>query len=88
MSVKKFFQGADITPVYSSTRIIFWFIFIGGVVLFQNFSASYTSFLSVVRQQKPFDSLKELYEKDEYIAGVPEGWTTKDILKVKKILSQ
>ena len=69
--------------MYTSTRIIFWFIFISGVILFQNFSASYTSFLSVVKQAKPFDNLKELYDKNEFTVGTPEGWATKDIMKVK-----
>ena len=42
-----------------STRIIYWSIFLGiGVFLFTIFSASYTSFLNVVKVSKPFETVK------------------------------
>ena len=39
-------QGFEQEPGYLSTRIIFLTMFLSGVVLFETFSASYTSFLS------------------------------------------
>ena len=40
--------------------------------LFNTFSASYTSFLSVVNQAKPFDSISQLEEQTTYIIGAQE----------------
>ena len=61
---------------------MFILIFFGSVIIFQNFSASYTSFLSVVTERKPFDSLQSLYEDTEFSIGVPEGWVTIEMMKV------
>ena len=39
-------QGFEQDPSYMSSRIIFIAMFLSGVVIFETFSASYTSFLS------------------------------------------
>ena len=70
------------TPDYLSTRIIFALIFFGGVVIFQNFNASYTSFLAVVTDKKPFETVQELYEDTDFTIGTPEGWASKEIFRV------
>ena len=76
-------QGTENTPKYTSTRIVFLIIFLGSVLLFQNFSASYTSFLSVVTEYKPFDGMQSLYEDTEFDVGTPEGWVTVEMFKVR-----
>ena len=80
------FQGLEHTPEYFSTRIIFALIIFGSVAIFQNFSASYTSFLAVVKEAQPFTSSEDLYLNTEYIIGTPDGWATKDILKVIQLI--
>ena len=57
-------------------------------MLFQNFSASYTSFLAVVLEKKPFDSLQSLYEDSNFKIGTPEGWVTIEMFKVTKHLKR
>ena len=54
----------------------------GGVLLFQNFSASYTSFLAVTTEYKPFDSLQDLLENTDYSIGTPKGYATKEMFQV------
>ena len=49
-------------------------MFFSSVVLFNAFSASYTSFLSVVEISQPFSSIPEL-EKTDFIIGGPSGST-------------
>ena len=75
-------KGAEYTPKYISTRIVFAIIFFGSVVLFQNFSASYTSFLAVVAEKQPFDSLQTLYEDTNFKIGTPAGWATVEMFEV------
>ena len=77
-------QGSEDTPKYTSTRIVFLIIFLGSVLLFQNFSASYTSFLSVVTEFQPFDGIQNLYEDTEFEVGTPEGWVTREMFKVHR----
>ena len=55
---------------------------VSSVVLFENFGASYTSFLSVVSQSKPFDSVEELYTKTDYKIGDKGGTNQKINFKV------
>ena len=43
------------------------------VVLFENFGASYTSFLSVVTQSTPFQTSEELYSNTQYKIGDKGG---------------
>ena len=52
------------------------------VVLFENFGASYTSFLSVVTQSSPFDSVEELYTMTDYKIGDKGGTNQKINFKV------
>ena len=54
----------------------------GGVLLFQNFSASYTSFLAVTTEYKPFNSLQDLLENTDYSIGTPKGYATKEMFQV------
>ena len=55
---------------------------VSSVVLFENFGASYTSFLSVVTQSSPFDSVEELYTMTEYKIGDKGGTNQKINFKV------
>ena len=45
---------------------------LSSVVLFENYSASYTSFLSVVNEAKPFETLDQL-EKSSFMVGAQMG---------------
>ena len=49
-------------------------IFLASVILFNVFSASYTSFLSVVETAQPFSNIAEL-EATDYKLGGPPGST-------------
>ena len=75
-------KGAETEPRYESTRMLFLMMMLTSVVLFENFGASYTSFLSVVSQSKPFDSVEELYSKTEYKIGDKGGTNQKINFKV------
>ena len=58
-------------------------MFYSGVILFNTFSASYTSFLSVVEIAQPFNSIPELAQTDFMIGG-PAGSSYKVNFEVKK----
>ena len=75
-------QGAEHTPDFLSTRIIFAMIFFGCVIIFQNFSASYTSFLAVITEKQPFTDLQTLYQDTDFTIGTPEGWATIEMFRV------
>ena len=92
-----FVQSTEFEPCYLSTRIVFILILFSSVVLFQNFAASYTSFLSVINQEenvlffvilkktfqiKPFETISQLYSDTGYIAGTLEGTVGGQIFKV------
>ena len=46
---------------------------VASVVIFENYSASYTSFLSVVKMEEPFKSVLELYSKTGFDIGSMKG---------------
>ena len=79
-----FIQGSESQPSFQSTRIIFAMILLSSVVLFQNFAASYTSFLSVVAPLEPFDSVKTLWSDTNTIIGTREGVAMYDMFIVSK----
>ena len=62
--------------------MIFTLVIFGGVLLFQNFSASYTSFLAVTTEYKPFTSLQDLLENTDYFIGTPKGYATREMFQV------
>ena len=53
------------------------------VILFQNFAASYTSFLSVVTQFTPFKNFEQLYLDTDYMIGTREGVAMYGMFKVE-----
>ena len=75
-------KGQENTPVYTSSRVIFTLVIFGGVLLFQNFSASYTSFLAVTTEKVPFNSLQDLLENTDYFIGTPKGYATREMFQV------
>ena len=54
---------------------------LASVVLFENYSASYTSFLSVVNEAKPFETLDQL-EKSSFMVGAQMGTAYKNMFIV------
>ena len=65
-------QGSESEPRHWSTRLIFLIMFVASLLLFNVFSASYTSFLSVVQTAQPFSTIQEL-EATDYKVGGPPG---------------
>ena len=57
-------------------------MFYSSVMLFNAFSASYTSFLSVIEVAEPFNSISEL-EQTDFIIGGPSGSTYKTNFEVE-----
>ena len=78
-------QGSDSTPKFLSIRIIFFMIFIGSVYILQAFSASYTSFLSVPKELKPFNTIEELYKSTNYKIGSLIGTADFELFNVRII---
>ena len=60
-------------------------MFLASVILFNVFSASYTSFLSVVKTAQPFSNIQEL-EKTDFKIGAPPGSTYKINFEVKSTI--
>ena len=58
---------------------------VASVILFESFSASYTSFLSVVNQAKPFESIEEL-EKTSFTIGAQVGTAYRNMFMVNTLL--
>ena len=52
--------------------MVYLFMFLSSVVLFESFNASYTSFLSVVSQATPFETLAQL-EDTNFVVGAMVG---------------
>ena len=75
-------QGQEKFPIFVSTRMVYLFMFLCSVVLFESFSASYTSFLSVVTQATPFETLTQL-EDTSFVVGAMEGGTIRTLFRVK-----
>lgn len=61
---------------------MFLLMMVTSVVLFENFGASYTSFLSVVTQSAPFKTSEELYSNTQYKIGDKGGTNQKMNFKV------
>ena len=68
-------QGSESQPKFYSTRMIFFYMFLLSVYLLQTFSASYTSFLSVNVEQRPFETVEDLYKNTDYKIGSLSGVT-------------
>jgi len=69
-----------------SSRIVFCIILFGSVLLFQGFSASYTSFLSVTTQLKPFETVEQLYSDTDYKVGTREGVAAAAMFRKKAMI--
>ena len=52
--------------------MVYLFMFLSSVVIFESFNASYTSFLSVVSQATPFETLGQL-EQTNFVVGAMIG---------------
>ena len=63
-----------------STRLVFLLMMVASVVIFENYAASFTAFLSVVKLSVPFSNLEELYSQTDYRLGSISGMSYKDIL--------
>ena len=75
-------KGSETEPKYQSTRLLFLLMMVTSVVLFENFGASYTSFLSVVTPSVPFRTVEELYTNTEYKIGDKGGTNQRINFKV------
>ena len=66
-------QGTELEPRRPATRLIFLLMMFSSVFIFENYSASYTSALSVVNMKKPFSSVAELGSKTSFSLGAEQG---------------
>ena len=64
-------QGQEHSPSLITARMIFIYMMVASVILFESFNASYTSFLSVVNIFNPFQTLQDL-EQTNFIIGAQE----------------
>ena len=64
-------QGQENSPSPITARMIFIYMMVASVILFESFNASYTSFLSVVNIFNPFETLTDL-EQTSFIIGAQE----------------
>ena len=62
------------------SRLVFLIMMVSSVVLFENYAASYTAFLAVVRLAAPFDSLLDMYENTDYKIGARVSTPYKNII--------
>ena len=53
---------------------------VSSVIIFENYAASFTSFLSVVKLFTPFETLEDLYKKTSYKIGSIQGTSYKSML--------
>lgn len=53
---------------------------ISSVVIFENYAASYTAFLAVLKLSTPFENLHDLYTKTTFKLGSLRGGNWKSIL--------
>ena len=81
------YQGPENAPSLISTRMIFIYMMVASVVLFENFSASYTSFLSVVTQAKPFETIAGL-EQTSFTIGAQAGTAYRTMFTVGGVRGQ
>ena len=77
-------KGTEFEPRYISTRVVFFCIMASNVVFFEYYSASYTSFMSVVKVASPFKSVEDLYFKTNYKLGSLKGTSFKTQFNVRK----
>jgi hypothetical protein len=83
----KLIKGTEFEPIFTSTRLVFFCIMISNVVFFEYYSASYTSFMSVVKIASPFETVEDLYTKTNYNIGSLKGTSFKtqfNVMKKKK----
>ena len=78
-------QGSENSPKFLSTRTIFFMIFLISVYVLQAFSASYTSFLSVAKQLKPFNTIEDLYTNTDFRIGSTLGTADFELFSVKNL---
>ena len=73
-------EGSEIEPRMWPSRLVFLIMMVSSVVLFENYAASYTAFLAVVRLAAPFDSLLDMYENTDYKIGARVSTPYKNII--------
>lgn len=78
-------KGQEESPRYLSTRLVFIMMMVSSVVLFENFNASYTSFLSVVSQAEPFHTIQEL-DQTGLTIGAAKGTAFQTMFKVLSVV--
>ncbi len=66
-------QGAEFEPRFTSTRLVFLMMMVSSVVIFENYAASYTAFLAVVKLVVPFETVMGMYKNTDYKIGSPVG---------------
>lgn len=75
-------SGGTVLPKADSGRTIvtFWWLFI--VLLVATYCGNLMAFLTVTRDRKPFNTIAEMLEQDEYIWGTNNGTYLLETLRV------
>ncbi|XP_071544810.1 glutamate receptor ionotropic, kainate 1-like [Panulirus ornatus] len=79
-------QGWPDTPEAGALRVLFWTMYVVGVVVVAAYSATLVSFLTVAGDQLPFDSLADLKMLPKYRLGILKGSRLEEYFKNKNFL--
>ncbi len=79
-----FMQGTPQEPSLVSSRILFFFLLASSLILWDSYSATLASFLSIKLEKPPFESLVTLLYKTNYKIVTVEGFFALDVFKVRK----
>ncbi|CAL4115378.1 unnamed protein product, partial [Meganyctiphanes norvegica] len=75
-------QGWSDTPSSYPLRILFWWSYVFGVIVMAAYSAMLVSFLTVVDDGLPFETLQELALLPEYRLGIQESSSLEAFFKI------
>lgn len=73
------------SPEANSLRILFWTIYMVGLVVVAAYSATLVSFLAVADNGLPFESLADLKKLGGYRLGILKGSVLEEYFKIYKL---
>ncbi|XP_069943415.1 probable glutamate receptor isoform X3 [Cherax quadricarinatus] len=79
-------QGWPNSPDAGVLRILFWMMYVIGLVVMAAYSATLVSFLTVVNDQLPFDTLEDLKQLQKYRLGIQKGSMLEEFFKNQNFL--
>ncbi|XP_045610633.2 probable glutamate receptor isoform X2 [Procambarus clarkii] len=79
-------QGWPTSPDAGALRVLFWMMYVIGVVVAASYSATLVSFLTVINDQLPFESLEDLKKLPKFRLGIQKGSVLEELFKSQKFL--